>query len=425
MTYFLPGDYVARSNATHFLDNGSQLVYQPQVYELALFVARRCGAKRIIDIGCGSGAKLSPFAGEFEIFGVDCDATIPLFRNTVPAAKWLECDLNTAVPDIPEGLLADAVVICADVIEHLSSPDHLARYLAYISDIAPFVFISTPDRDRVRGWLDRGPPTNPCHVMEWNSCEFLRFLRNSGFSDHVLYGHTVNTDHHLSNTTLLAISGSHAHLRSTALPKKVAAIIHCFNEVDILSEVVRHLVGQGIQVYLFDNWSMDGTWELAQQLEREGILACLDRYPEKPVDEYQWAKLLKHTEDVASTIDADWVIHQDADELRYCPWPNTTLAEGISWIDSLGYSAIDFTVIDFRFLTNSKVEAGPYESSLNHFQFGRRDGHFVQIKAWKSRQKVALVDSGGHEAVFEDRRIFPLKFLTKHYPLRSVRQAQK
>ena len=49
----------------------------------------------------------------------------------------------------------------------------------------------------------------------------------------------------------------------------------------------------------------------------------------------------------------------------------------------------------------------------------------MQIKAWKNRRKVCLVDSGGHEAVFEGRRTFPLKFLTKHYPLRSVGQAQK
>jgi hypothetical protein len=62
---------------------------------------------------------------------------------------------------------------------------------------------------------------------------------------------------------------------------------------------------------------------------------------------------------------------------------------------------------------------------LNHFQFGRRGGHFVQIKAWRNDQRVHLVGSGGHEAAFEGRRVFPLKFLTKHYPLRSATQAQK
>lgn len=425
MTYFLPEDYATRSDPIQFFDNGMQLVYQPHVYDLALFVARRCGAKRIIDIGCGSGAKLRPFSQEFEILGVDCAATIPLFRNTVPKAKSIECDLNSAVPGISEGLFTDSVVICADVIEHLSNPDHLARYLAGISEIAPFVFISTPDRDRVRGWLDRGPPDNRSHTMEWSASEFVRFLRSSGFSENVLCGHTINTDNHQANTTLLVISGAHAHPRGATQPKKVAAIIHCFNEVDIISEVVRHLVRQGVHVYLFDNWSTDGTWELARQLEREGALTSLNRYPERPIQEYQWAKLLKRTEEVASTIDADWVIHYDADELRYCPWPRASLVEGLSWVDSLGYNAIDFTVIDFRFLANGKDAKAPYESSLNRFQFGRRNGHFSQIKAWKNRQKVNLVSSGGHEAIFEGRRIFPLKFLTKHYPLRSIGQAQK
>jgi hypothetical protein len=38
---------------------------------------------------------------------------------------------------------------------------------------------------------------------------------------------------------------------------------------------------------------------------------------------------------------------------------------------------------------------------------------------------VNLSTSGGHQAIFQGRNIFPLKFLMKHYPLRNTLQANK
>ncbi len=36
-----------------------------------------------------------------------------------------------------------------------------------------------------------------------------------------------------------------------------------------------------------------------------------------------------------------------------------------------------------------------------------------------------LASTGGHEVQFEGRKVFPLKFLMKHYPLRSITQAAR
>lgn len=425
MSLHLPAEYQARNDNAAFFDAISPLIYQPHVYELAAFVARRCGVKNLIDIGCGSGNKMRRYAAEFQIIGVDRSETESLFRETVPGANFIGCDLDTEIPNIPEDILSDSVFICADVIEHLRFPEKLACYLGRVCSIAPFVFVSTPDRDRVRGWLDCGPPANLSHVMEWNGTEFARFLKDSGFPENMFCGHTINTAQHWANTTVLVIAGAHACPQGLISPKKVAAIIHCYNEVDILPEVVWHLHRQNVNVWVFDNWSTDGTWDACLDLERSGLIVKADRYPNTPTNEYQWANLLRHTEEVAPSIDADWLIHYDADELRYSPWVGVNLAEAIAWVDSLGYNAIDFTVIDFRFLAGDAESKLPYEQSLTHFEFGRRPGHFAQVKAWKNNQRVTLVDSGGHNAEFQGRHIFPLKFLTKHYPLRSASQAEK
>jgi len=61
------------------------------------------------------------------------------------------------------------------------------------------------------------------------------------------------------------------------------------------------------------------------------------------------------------------------------------------------------------------------------FEFGKRPGHFAQIKAWKHLNgiNVNLSSNGGHSVSFENRKIYPIKFLIKHYSLRSEAQAKK
>ena len=48
------------------------------------------------------------------------------------------------------------------------------------------------------------------------------------------------------------------------------------------------------------------------------------------------------------------------------------------------------------------------------------------MNAWKNLGRpVNLAESGGHEVRFEERRIFPYKFLIKHYPIRSQAHGER
>lgn len=88
---------------------------------------------------------------------------------------------------------------------------------------------------------------------------------------------------------------------------------------------------------------------------------------------------------------------------------------------TLSISRCDFRPVDDRFMEDADPEV-----ALPFFEFGRRPGHFVQCKAWRQpAESVNLRGSGGHEARFEGRRIFPYKFLLKHYPLRNPGQARR
>jgi hypothetical protein len=74
-----------------------------------------------------------------------------------------------------------AVIVCADVIEHLVNPLPLLHTIKNWLVDAPVAIISTPDRVLNRGVHHLGPPDNPKHVREWEVDEFRCFLEATGF----------------------------------------------------------------------------------------------------------------------------------------------------------------------------------------------------------------------------------------------------
>jgi glycosyltransferase involved in cell wall biosynthesis len=208
-------------------------------------------------------------------------------------------------------------------------------------------------------------------------------------------------------------------------PKSVQAIITLYNEVDIISQVVRHLLNQEVDVHIIDNWSNDGSYELIAKLSEQNAGVTLERFPSKKPKYYQWADLLGRVQNIANVGGYDWYIHYDADEIRTSPWQDVNLKNAISFVDSLGYNTIDFTVLDFRPIKDGFNGDCDPEEFFDYCEFGKRPGHFIQVKAWKKTDSdVEIVNSGGHEAAFANRRIYPIKFITKHYPLRSTKQAK-
>jgi hypothetical protein len=200
------------------------------------------------------------------------------------------------------------------------------------------------------------------------------------------------------------------------------AIIAAHNEADIIGPVVGHLIEQGLSVYLLDHASTDGTTDAVAPFLGHGLLAIEpfpgDRFPAAR-SAFAWADILTRKAELSGELDADWFIHHDADEFRESPWEHLSLLDAIRRVDRFGYNAIDFEVFDFQPTDDSLQPGADPRPALRFYEPGRAWDK-VQIKCWKKGiAPPDLISSGGHDAMFPGRRVFPMRFLLRHYPFRG------
>ena len=413
--FLLPKNYKVNIKPLYFLDkNDRNRIYQPHVYELARFFAQKKEINYLIDIGCGNGEKLINFPKQTKIIGIDFGENLKTFKKNIPNAKIIKANLEKKFPVINKEILKSSIIICSDVLEHLVNPSILLKKLSEFSYIAPLILISTPDRDRVYSSKNLGPPKNPSHVREWALDELSALFTKYKFN-YFLRGYTINNSVDKKKSTQLFISGNLINPNVKTKKLKILAIMSCYDEEDIIKDSVLHLLKQNIDVFAIDNWSKDKTYSILLNIKKKyPHNLFLKRYPNKTNKYYQWSKILELKQSIAQKMDYDWYLHYDADEIRLSCWENVSLKKGIEIVDALGFNTIDFTTLEMKFCLPS--------SKNKYYDFGKRPGHFIQLKAWKKNKKIDLVSSGGHEIIFPNRKIFPLKFLLLHYSLRSTSQ---
>jgi hypothetical protein len=204
----------------------------------------------------------------------------------------------------------------------------------------------------------------------------------------------------------------------------VVAIIAAYNEADIIGQVVGHLVEQGIGVYLMDHHSTDGTVAAVERFRGRGLIG-IERFPEDGRaslgDEraFSLEGIVRRKAALAHELAARWCINHDADEFRESPWPGLDLRQAIEVVDLLGYNAIDFAVFNF-WPTHDGFKAGDDVREAFPFCAPGEPWNRTQIRCWKRQvEPVDLASTGGHEAVFPGRQVCPVRFILRHYPIRS------
>jgi 2-polyprenyl-3-methyl-5-hydroxy-6-metoxy-1,4-benzoquinol methylase len=166
--FLIKAGYHHAANAESFDATGASDEFQRSVYALAGSLATQYNDPTIIDVGCGSAYKLIHRLGKYKTIGIEVEPTFSWLINKYPHRKWLLFDS----PNMP--VLKADIVICSDVIEHIRNPDELMKFLSTID--FNLMVLSTPERDKVCGQADYGPPENTSHYREWNSAEFTSYV---------------------------------------------------------------------------------------------------------------------------------------------------------------------------------------------------------------------------------------------------------
>jgi hypothetical protein len=222
----------------------------------------------------------------------------------------------------------------------------------------------------------------------------------------------------------LAILDREQRIRAQAVPDafRVLAVVPTFNEADIIEHTLRYLTTQGIDVHLLDNWSTDATLERARPFLGQGLVR-IERFPaDASPNTYDLTRILRRVEEIGREAAwADWIVLHDADERRYGPFEGTGLRASLWRAQCCGYSCIDHVTLNFWPVDDRfDHERHDVEEHFQYFEFSSHPGHFHQRRAWRRTDApVSLAATAGHDVSFAGRRVYPYKFLLKHYPIRS------
>jgi len=198
---------------------------------------------------------------------------------------------------------------------------------------------------------------------------------------------------------------------------RVVALLATYNEERFVEACIEHLSQHGVETYLIDNESTDATVEIAERFQLVG----LETAPRHDV--YAWRPLLERKEALAATLDADWFIHLDADEIRL-PHSGGNLAEALAEVDALGYNAVNFRELTFVPTREAPDHDHPrFQQTMRHY-YPYSPGRPDRLNAWKRQNTpVELAASGGHQVSFPGLNVYPDPFPMRHYLYLSVAHA--
>jgi len=201
---------------------------------------------------------------------------------------------------------------------------------------------------------------------------------------------------------------------------KIIGLMPVYNDEDIVGEVIEHLISQGLELVVLDNGSTDKTYEICKKYLGKGILK-LSQYKSSQFQPDLIYRMLYH---MALTQSPDWVIRSDSDELLESGIKNITLKDAITQADSEGYNLIQFDRFDFFMTDDDNESAKSVKEKLTYYSYL---GDFA-YRAWKYFPGIRIGDVVGHYPIFPGEyryKIFPKKFLFRHYTFRSEEQAKK
>lgn len=190
-------------------------------------------------------------------------------------------------------------------------------------------------------------------------------------------------------------------------------MLQVYNEERFMVPCLEHLREHGIDAYVIDNESEDRTRELAERYLDNGVVG-IETLPREGC--FALRAQCQRQEELAADLDADWLIHYDADEFRGTPQRGQSMSEAIREADEAGFNAINF--LEFTFVPTHEHSDHDHprfrETMRWYYPFLPVFPH--RMNAWKRQDgPVELAFSAGHQVRFPGLKMSPRSLYLRHY----------
>lgn len=199
---------------------------------------------------------------------------------------------------------------------------------------------------------------------------------------------------------------------------RVVALLATYNESPFIDQLVRHYSDQNVEIYLIDNCSTYGTLDIARRYHGHGVCG-IETLPRDGV--FSLRRQMERKEELAESIEAEWLIHLDADEYFLPLADYRTLPETFEAAEREGYNVINFQ--EFTFIPTAESpdhdHADFRQTMLWYYPFLPEPVR--GMRAWKAQtSRVGLALSGGDRIRFPGLSLCPKSFSMLHYQFLGI-----
>jgi hypothetical protein len=194
------------------------------------------------------------------------------------------------------------------------------------------------------------------------------------------------------------------------------------DEADVIEEALRSAAEWCDHIYVYDNGSTDGTWEVVQRLASEIAAIVPWKSEDVPFTDGLRAGIFDRFR--AGSRQGDWWVRLDADEL-YIDDPRVFLAKvperyRVVWTASFSYYFTDADADAFALDPARYADEVPVEQKIRYYV-----NHWSEPRFFRHRDNIEWTGEGGFPDFVATSAGYPVRIWLKHFPYRSPQQIAK
>lgn len=186
-----------------------------------------------------------------------------------------------------------------------------------------------------------------------------------------------------------------------------------YNEMDIFPYLLEHYKSQDVEMFVFDNYSDDGTWEYlndhkieCERLDTGGKLSTIT-FMESMMAKWRERK-------------PDWCIYMDADEFPLTS-EFSTLKELVEDRDEKGFNVLRQERVNFRPVGTEDYSRGDPLKIYRYYFHELPHQHPKNERIFKFSEEISVIPTGGHfvTKLYKNISHEPLDNPIFHYTIRE------